>query len=996
MLGSDLIIYEKKQTKRILTVFLSCMLGLCLFGTVLCGIRQADLVFAREKRTVKVAFFPMDGFHIKNDDGSFTGMDVEYLKALNEYVGWDFEYVECDSWDEALRLLSEKKVDLVGSAQYSEERSKIYEYASLSSGYTFGVIATNADSSLAYEDFQAMKGITFGMVKTYVRRAEFLQYMADHGVDSPKIKEYDTTAELHEALDQGQIDAFVHTFTEIREGQRLVGRFSPMPFYYITYPGNDDVIRELNQAIADLKINYPELETVLMNEFYHSRLDQTVVFTTEEKAYIEQADEIVVGYLDGYYPFSYEENGKYQGLTREMLESGLSSIGLTLSYKKMDSLHEAEEALQNGTIDLISYCTDTGESLEEFELKSVREYAEIPLVVVMKKNNSLVSAKTLATVSYLSSEAGNAVDLDEVSLVTYPAQRECLQALKDGKTDAVLCDGYLAENLLETQIQYRDLEINSVLSGNHKVSMVVRNEDDPLLEGILNKQIGMLDSKRINAYTLEHNESVLVTLERFLVDNSFTIMVILIVIMVIIILVANHIIQDSRKIQRLMYKDTGMDIWNLNYLIYRGESRLLSNWGEPKLLQDRGERYAIAYMNVSQFRRYNIIYGWSAGQKLLESILEVLSENVDVKKEINARSQGDCFVMLLAYEDEDKLIERLRQLTHDIEERILRDTESHMSIQFGVYFIPHDSNDLRLAVNYANQAVDAIRNSRTSDIRVYDESLERALKERHAREKLLESVDINENFVTYYQAKVDIRNERIIGAEALVRFLDPTADGAVRAPGFFVPYYEQTGRVTEIDFFVLESVCRMLRRRLDEGQEVVTISCNFSRLHFMKPGFPERFEAVLEKYHISKELIEVEITETVVVEELQQQSVKKTLDVLKEKGVRLSIDDFGSGYSSLGVFEQIPASVIKLDRSFLLNQEDRERQVKIMRGIVNLAGKLEAQIVCEGVETDDDVELMREIGAYIAQGYRYSKPMPESEFESRLSANNRKDEAYHQ
>lgn len=112
--------------------------------------------------------------------------------------------------------------------------------------------------------------------------------------------------------------------------------------------------------------------------------------------------------------------------------------------------------------------------------------------------------------------------------------------------------------------------------------------------------------------------------------------------------------------------------------------------------------------------------------------------------------------------------------------------------------------------------------------------------------------------------------------------------------------------------------------------------------------------------------------------------VKKTLDVLKEKGIRLSIDDFGAGYSSLGVFEQIPASVIKLDRSFLLNQEDHERQVKIMRGIVKLGEKLEAQIVCEGVETQTDVNLMKEIGVNVAQGYFYSKPVPENIFEEKL------------
>ena len=117
---------------------------------------------------------------------------------------------------------------------------------------------------------------------------------------------------------------------------------------------------------------------------------------------------------------------------------------------------------------------------------------------------------------------------------------------------------------------------------------------------------------------------------------------------------------------------------------------------------------------------------------------------------------------------------------------------------------------------------------------------------------------------------------------------------------------------------------------------------------------------------------------------MQQEMIKSTLDSLKQKGIRLSIDDFGSGYSSLGVFEKIPASIIKLDRSFFLNQEDRERQIKIMRGIVMLGNELEAQTVCEGIETEDDIRIMKEIKTYIAQGYYFSKPAPQAEFEAML------------
>ena len=236
-------------------------------------------------------------------------------------------------------------------------------------------------------------------------------------------------------------------------------------------------------------------------------------------------------------------------------------------------------------------------------------------------------------------------------------------------------------------------------------------------------------------------------------------------------------------------------------------------------------------------------------------------------------------------------------------------------------------------------------------------------------------MEINKDFVAFYQPKVDIRSEQIVGAEALVRFKDPTDNGAIKAPGYFVPYYEQTGRITEIDFFVMECACKLLRRRMDAGKKVVPISCNFSRIHFIKDNFPEQFEAMMDKYRIPKEYIE---------EELQQHKVKETVELLRKKGIRLSIDDFGSGYSSLGVFEQIPASVIKLDRSFLLNNENRVRQVKIMKNIVNLAQDLDAQVVCEGVENENDTELMMEIGAYVAQGYRYSKPVPEEVFEENL------------
>ena len=946
------------------------VMGYLLVIMILCSFFNIRTVTgAEEERIVKVAFFPMDGYHEKGKGGTYEGMDAEYLSVLCEYTNWKIEYVECDSWDDALLKLENKEVDLVGSAQYSQARAEKFCYADLSSGYTYGAIAVNKGSTLAYEDFDAMKTLSFGVVKTYVRKGEFLEYLKSNGIKKPKVKEFDSAAELREALDNGSIDAMVHTLTEIKEGQRLVGRFAPMPFYYISYYGNEDLMMELNQAIADIKINHPELETSLMNKYYQSRFDSTMLLTTEEYRYIEENPAITVGYIRGQYPFSYEKDGEFMGLAKTLMANSLEQVGFNVEYRGYRSQEEAYQALQADEIQMIAYC----EKQEKENLVVLKEYTEIPLVILMNKQDSLSNVQVLATIDCLVPELENVSFDSWARAVVYDTQIECLEAMEEGRTNAVLCGGYLAQYLLSIDYQYSDLEIKTVLNGSHQVSVVMRKDGDIQLRQIAQKTIPVIDTKQINEYMLSENTFHAFNFEEFLYAYSIEIIMVLLVLMITIIAVTVKMIRSGYKIQKLMYKDTRIDIWNLNYFFYKGQARIT---------QEKKAKLAIVVLNVTQFRSYNVIYGWDAGERLLATVAETLMSKIDENKEIRARHQGDRFVLLLTWENWELFQKRIKSLQEDVERSIYANAGSKLKVELGVYAIPQGGTDIHAALSYANQALDFSRED--SRIVYYDGTLEGKIREKHEQESLLERVKVSENFVAYYQPKVDIRNDKIIGAEALVRFADPTANGAIRAPGFFVPYYEQTGKIMEIDFFVLEATCQMLRRRLDEGKKVVPVSCNFSRKHFLQSDFPDRFEQVLQRYGISKDMIELEITETLVVEELQHNTIKKTIEKLKAKDVKISIDDFGAGYSSLGVFEQIAASVIKLDRSFLLNKEDRVRQVKIMRGIVKLGTELEAQIVCEGVETEDDIQIMKEIGAFVAQGYFYSKPVPGKEFEEKL------------
>ena len=644
----------------------------------------------------------------------------------------------------------------------------------------------------------------------------------------------------------------------------------------------------------------------------------------------------------------------------------------------MKDRKDARKALENGKIDILAYSTDTADVLREHNAKSICDYAQVPLVLVMNKWEKRENIQTVATVSFLHEKAGSVTNAEGVQIVSFEYQQECIDALENYEVDAVLCNGYFVENLMRRDLRYSDLQIESVLNTDYSISMAIAN-DQTMLSSILEKSISIIDSKMISEYILKESAYPLVTIVEFIKSNSVVIISILIAIMTIIILVIFQKLADNKKIQKLMYKDTRMDIWNLNYFTY---------WGESKLLPERKNKYAIVYLNFLNFRRYNIIYGWSTGEQLLDIFARKLCDSINEDKEICARGQGDRFVLLLNYSQEESLYERLKNLKNDLEQALNDSNRDNLSLQVGVYLIPDKEIDIRTGINCANQALEFVDSSIGNNINIYDESLKEMLKEKHDREKLLDGADVNRDFVAFYQPKVDVRNGKIVGAEALVRFKDPSDGGKIKSPYFFVPYYEQTGRIKEIDMFVFETVCKLLRRRMDAGLPVVPISCNFSRMHFVIPGFADRFEAILGKYDISKELIEVEVTETLIMEEMDQQRVKVAFDEIKNRGIHLSIDDFGAGYSSLGIFEHIPASVVKMDRSFFLNKDNPERQVKIMRGIVTLSRELDAQIVCEGVETQKDVNLMKEIGAFVAQGYFYSKPIQEDKFEELLNVGN--------
>lgn len=237
----------------------------------------------------------------------------------------------------------------------------------------------------------------------------------------------------------------------------------------------------------------------------------------------------------------------------------------------------------------------------------------------------------------------------------------------------------------------------------------------------------------------------------------------------------------------------------------------------------------------------------------------------------------------------------------------------------------------------------------------------------------------NNEFLVYYQPKVSLRNYRLSGAEALVRW-----DGKpIIFPDNFIPELEKTHAICKLDFYILEQVCADLRQWIDQGRRIVKVSVNFSRRHLDDEKFLLEIISIIDKYEVPHEFLEVELTETTT--DVSFGQLRKIIDGLHQQQISTSVDDFGVGYSSMNLIRELPWDVLKIDKSFLPKSENDHRQYVMLKHIISLAHDIGLDTIVEGVETLEHIKMLKENNCFLAQGYYFDRPLPKAEFEKRLS-----------
>lgn len=398
--------------------------------------------------------------------------------------------------------------------------------------------------------------------------------------------------------------------------------------------------------------------------------------------------------------------------------------------------------------------------------------------------------------------------------------------------------------------------------------------------------------------------------------------------------------------------------------------------------QEDGTHFALLYTDIAHFERINNLYGIRLADTLLMDLAAAISE-ISFGLRFFCRSVADHYLILVDYEDKEELGHCLEEFCREFNALALeRFPDAVPRLGIGAYIIFDNTEPIDDMVEKANAARKSLRGHSSVRVAYYDP----ADVGRHRRAKEIEK-DMNRaleagEFKVYLQPKYDLVTKKMVGAEALVRWLKE--DGTMVYPDEFIPVFEKNGFIRELDFYMLEHVCDMLRRRLVAHKKCLPISVNQSRVLLNSDTYTTDVAFVLNSYHTPPELIELELTERIFSDSLDDMA--QMMEVLKKLGVKWSIDDFGTGYSSLNLLKKLPVDIIKIDKAFLDETETSNVSKIIIRKTVELTQELDKKVVCEGVETEEQAAYLKEIHCDVAQGYLYARPMPMDEFERLMDA----------
>ncbi len=389
--------------------------------------------------------------------------------------------------------------------------------------------------------------------------------------------------------------------------------------------------------------------------------------------------------------------------------------------------------------------------------------------------------------------------------------------------------------------------------------------------------------------------------------------------------------------------------------------------------------FTAVLVNIRDFKYLNQRFGTRNGDIILRKFAQRINGLLK-RGEFVARTGNDNFLILIYKDRVDNLLGAFDNITMFLQTDDGRE-EIGIPVRCGIYDIV-DGDNISEVTNRCSAAINKARLSNETHVVRFEKSmLDNLVHEKGVLASYRNGI-LRKEFTAYYQPKVDINTNTLVGAEALIRWIK---DGKLVPPGMFIPILEKEGFVPELDMYVFDKVCQDIKHWEKDGYKPVRISSNFSKLHLKNPNFADEIIEIANKYDIDYKYLDVEITESSGYSDFD--ALMTFIKRMKEVGISVSMDDFGTGYSSLSMLRDVDVDIVKIDKSFVdIVTKGDELGTRFFKNVVKMIHDLERDTVSEGVETKQQIEILKKTECHVAQGYYYDKPLPEQEFFERVKA----------
>ena len=930
---------------------------------------------AAEHKVVRVGWYEST-YNSTDEAGRRSGYAYEYQLKLAAYTGWTYEYVH-GSWPVLLEMLENGQLDLMSDVSYTAARAERMLFPSLPMGteeYYLFVAPRRED--IVSSDAASLDGKRVGVNKGSVQAGYYRDWAKRSGVTAELVEVSCSEDESLQMLENGALDAYI-TVDSFTDPERAVPVFKigSSDFFFAVNQERPDLLDELNEAMDRIQ----DENRYFNQEMYEKHIKPVganSVLTADEKSWLAGHGAIRVGYQDHYLAFcaADAETGELTGLLKDYLAYAadcLANAQLDFEARAYPTASAALEALERGEVDCVFPANLSPYDGEELGLAASPVVMCTEIYAVVRQSDQSHFANRAHVIVAVDADNPNYDAVLRVRFpgwrrVYYPDTEDCLRAVASGVADCVLISNYRYNNLARLCDKLRLTVLSTGAQMDYSFAV---GDGSTELYSILAKAAGMVPDTVVNASMSYYiTQDARLTLFDFLVDNLTTVLLVVSLVVAVILFLLFETLRAFRRANRLISAtehDELTGLYNRSFFFQYAERRFREH---PDVPMDA------LVLNIEQFHSVNALNGREFGDRVLRVLGAELRAAAEATGGIAGRFEADRFDIYCPHTDDySALFERVQAKLDSLS------PNSRLLLRMGVAPWQEGVEPVQL-FDRARTACSMARGNFKERLIVFNEEVrERELLEQRLLGDLRRALD-NFEFEVFYQPKYDIQSDppRLVSAEALVRWRHPEL--GMIAPMDFIPLFEKNGQIAAVDKYVWSEAARQVVRWRAQYGVTIPVSVNLSRVDVFDPSLEDTLDGILRYNGLEPDAFKLEVTESAYTENADQ--VVRVVENLRAKGYEVEMDDFGTGYSSLNMLSAMPIDVLKMDRAFVRNIEHDEKDVQLVALILNIAKSLNVPVVAEGVETEEQLKLLRSLGCAVVQGYYFSRPLHAADFEA--------------